>query len=179
MVDRARDSPLAQLAEPAKAPAGPHPHGDRFHQCRRGVQNCRLTGRYEVARALAFTSPAPQVKALADVPFPPAPIPAPIPRPPAPIPTPPVADTAGVTEVYAQAQPSKPVRARSIRPMQETRPLFQVMFTDGPRHGVSQAVNTLWASGKGEPQVGGQLSGLLNLFGEVLLGLRKSPGGKV
>jgi len=139
----------------------------------------KLTGRYEVARALAFTSPAPQAKALVDVPLPPAPIPTPIPRPPAPIPTPPVADTAGVTEAYAQAQPPKPVQARNIRPVQETRPLFQAMFTDVPRHGVSQAVNTLWASGKGEPQVGGQPSGLLNLFRDVPPGLRKSPGGKV
>jgi hypothetical protein len=78
------------------------------------------TGRYEVARALAFTSPAPQAKALADVPLPPAPIP----RPPAPIPTPPVADTAGVTQAYLQARPPKPVQARNIRPVQETRPLF-------------------------------------------------------
>jgi hypothetical protein len=142
----------------------------------------KLTGRYEVARALAFNSPARQVTARADVPRPPAPIPMP-PIPPTPIPTPPVADTAGVTEAYAQARTPTPVpvsvQPHSTRPVQDTRPLFQAMFTDVPRHGVSQAVNTLWASGRREPQPAGQPSGLLNLFRDVPPGLRKSPDGKV
>ncbi len=132
-----------------------------------------LTGRYEVARALAFNSPAPQATARADVPRPPAPIPTP------PIPAPPVSDTAGVTQAFAQARAPKPVQAHNTRPVQETRPLFQAMFTDVPRQGVSQAVNTLWASGKREPQPAGQPPGLLDLFRDVPPGLRKTPGGKV
>jgi hypothetical protein len=128
----------------------------------------KLTGRYEVARALTFAPHAPQAKARADVPLPPAPIP-----------TPPVADTAGVTQAYAQARTPLPVQAPKTRPVQDTRPLFQAMFTDVPRRGVSQTVNTLWASGKGEPQPAGQPSGLLDLFRDVPPGLRKSSGGKV
>jgi hypothetical protein len=53
------------------------------------------------------------------------------------------------------------------------------MFTDVPRHGVSQAVNTLWAPDKGKLQAGDQPSTLLNLFRDISPGLRKSPGGKV
>jgi hypothetical protein len=127
-----------------------------------------LTGRYEVARALAFTQRPQEVAARPDVPLPPAPIPAP-----------PVADTAGVTQAYAQARTPSPAQAHDTRPVQETRPLFQAMFTDVPRRGVSQAVNTLWASGKGEPQPAGQPSVLLDLFRDAPPGPRKTLGGKV
>jgi hypothetical protein len=130
----------------------------------------KLTGRYEVARALAFTSSGAHATAPANVPRPPAPIPMPMPMPV-------VADTAGVTQAYAQARTPTPLPAH--RPVQESRPLFQSMFTDVPRRGVSQAVNTLWASGKGEPLTAGQPSGLLNLFRDVPPGSRKPPGGKV
>lgn len=128
----------------------------------------KLTGHYEVARALAFASSAPQAEALANVPLSPAPTS-----------KPPAADTAGVTEAYAQARPPEPVQAHDIEPVQETRPLFQAMFTDVPRHGVSQAVNTLWASSTGELQAGDQPSALLNLFRDISPDLRKSTGSKV
>ncbi len=135
----------------------------------------KLTGRYEVAHALTFNSPAPQAKVRADVPLPPAPIP----LRPAPIPAPPVADPAGVTQAYAQARTSLPVQPHYTRPVQEDRPLFQSMFTDVPRRGVSQTVNTLWASGKGGPQPDGQPSALLDLFRDTPPGPRKTRDGKV
>jgi hypothetical protein len=98
--------------------------------------------------------------------------------PPARNPPPPVADTAGVTEAYAQARAPSPTQAHATRPVQDSRPLFQAMFTDVPRRGVSQTVNTLWASGKGEPQPAGQPSALLDLFKDTPPGLGKT-GGKV
>ena len=134
-----------------------------------------LTGRYEVAHALAFTQRPLETASAADVPLPPAAIP----MPPARNPTAPVADIAGVTQVYAQARTPSPAQAQNNRPVQDTRPLFQAMFTDVPRRGVSQAVNTLWASGKGGPQPAGQPSVLLDLFRDVPLAPRKTPGGKV
>jgi hypothetical protein len=137
----------------------------------------KLTGRYEVARALAFTQHPTEMARAPDVPLPPAPIP----MPPARNPPPPVADPAGVTEAYAQARapapPPAPVAVQAHRPVQETRPLFQAMFTDVPRRGVSQTVNTLWASGPAERQLDSQPSALLDLFRDVPL--RKTSGGKV
>jgi hypothetical protein len=114
----------------------------------------RLTGRYEVAHAIAFTGASTGVTAP-NGPAPPAVIP----------------DTAGVTQAYAQA------RAPLQRPPQDSRPLFQAMFTDMPRNGVSPTVNSLWASGKSEAKPAGEPSALLDLFRD--LPLRKSSGGKV
>jgi hypothetical protein len=114
----------------------------------------RLTGRYEVARAIAFTGAAPAANS-ANGPSPPAPIP----------------DTAGVTQAYAQA------RAPLQRPPQDNRPLFQAMFTDTPRSGVSPTVNSLWGASKSDSQPAGEPSALLDLFRD--LPPPKSGGGKV
>ncbi len=179
LIGAATSQPQASAAAmfPAAAAANRSIFYDRAGNSRSAAAvYAKLTGRYEVAHALAFTQHAQQAMARADVPRPPLPIPAP-PIPPARIPTPPVADTAGVTEAFAQAR--KPVPVQTQRPVQESRPLFQAMFTDVPRHGVSQAVNTLWASGKRAPQPAGQPSGLLDLFRDVSPELHKSSGGKV
>lgn len=118
----------------------------------------KLTGRYEVARAIAFTGAAsPNPEATTNGPLPPAAIPVP--------------DTAGVTQAYAQA------RAPVPRPAQDNRPLFQSMFSDSPRQGVSHAVNTLWATGRNEQPASDQPSALLDLFRDPPA--RKSSGGKV
>ena len=116
----------------------------------------KLTGRYDVARALAF-APGTQ----------------------APVTAPAGIDTAGVTQAFAQAYPPArpPVQA-------DDRPLFQAMFTDRPRGGVSHTVNTLWGQAKpgtlAEPQPSGeQPSKLLDLFRDPAPPLRKSIGGKV
>jgi Transglycosylase SLT domain len=106
-----------------------------------------LTHRYEAARALAFNggrgsggSGAAVAESTA------GPMTAP--------------DTAGVALVFAQAG-EKPVVTASA---QSTRPLFQAMFTDMPRRGVSATVNTLWTPVKNAEQIGGEPSRLLDLF---------------
>jgi hypothetical protein len=60
----------------------------------------------------------------------------------------------------------------------DDRPLFQTMFTDRPRGGVSHAVNTLWGA-KADAQPSGEPSKLLDLFRDPAPPLRKSIGGKV
>ena len=115
----------------------------------------KLTGRYDVARALAF---APNGRTVAPQ------------------------DTAAVAQAYAQAYASArndppPVPA-------DSRPLFQAMFTDRPQGGVSQAVNTLWGAARAggtlaETQAAGEPSKLLDLFRDAPPPLRKSIGGKV
>jgi len=119
----------------------------------------KLTGRYDVARALTF---APTGRTVAPQ------------------------DTAAVAQAYAQAyasarnEPPPPVPA-------DNRPLFQAMFTDRPQGGVSQAVNTLWGQAKSgtlagtlaETQAAGEPSKLLDLFRDAAPPLRKSIGGKV
>jgi hypothetical protein len=120
----------------------------------------KLTGRYEVARALAFAQGG--AKDASDALLPPASIPAA-----------PVVDTAAVTQAYAQARTALPVP----KPPRESRPLFQSMFTDAPRRGVSATVNALWASGKPEPRPEGAPSALLELFKDMPA--RKNSDGKV
>jgi hypothetical protein len=123
------------------------------HPLGAGAVYRKLTGRYEVARALAFT-------------------------PPPPTPSGPVPDTAGVTQAYAEVRAAAPVPLPVERPAQHGKPLFQAMFTDAPRHGVSQAVNSLWTPDKAEPQPS-QPSALYDLFKDATPPLRRSQGGKV
>ncbi len=109
----------------------------------------RLTGRYDVARALAF---APGVQQQAQVAAPPG------------------IDTAGLTQAYVQA--------RNDPPAPQTQPLFHGMFTDRAQRAVSPTVNSLWTPATSDPQPPAQ-SGLLDLFHDSAPALRKSLGGKV
>jgi hypothetical protein len=114
----------------------------------------KLTGRYDVARALAF---APNGRTVAPQ------------------------DTAAVAQAYAQAY--VPAR-NDPPPVPDNRPLFQAMFTDRPQGGISQTVNTLWGPAKAqaetETQASGEPSKLLDLFRDAAPPpLRKSIGGKV
>jgi hypothetical protein len=114
----------------------------------------KLTGRYDVARALAF---APNGRTVAPQ------------------------DTAAVAQAYAQAY--VPAR-NDPPPVPDNRPLFQAMFTDRPQGGISQTVNTLWGPAKAQAETGTQASGepskLLDLFRDAAPPpLRKSIGGKV
>jgi hypothetical protein len=176
LIGAATSQPQANAAAmfPAAAAANRSIFYDRLGSPRSAAAvYANLTGRYEVARALAFTPGPPEVAGQLDVP-----------RPPAPIPTPPVADTAGVARVYAQARAPQPKPPAPQPPVQQAaaqqgQSFFHTMFTDAPRHGVSRAVNTLWASGKGEPQPEGQPSALLDLFRDASPGPRKTLGGKV
>lgn len=124
-----------------------------------------MTGRYEVARALAFALH--DTNALV---------------PPASIANVPVADTAALTQAYAEARMAAPPLSPPVpmnRPVPDSKQFFQVMFTDIPRRGVSQAVNSLWAPATGDPEPAAQPSGLYDLFRDINPALRKSQGGKV
>jgi hypothetical protein len=118
----------------------------------------KLAGRYEVAHALAF-SPAERAKHAAAAP---APMPSPVP------------DTAGVTRVLAEARSGD--RAYKA-PTGDSRPLFQAMFTDMPRRGVSETVNSLWTPRRQAPA--GEPSRLLDLFKDDGAGVDKLLRGKV
>ncbi len=79
----------------------------------------KLTGRFEIARAISF---APALRGSM----------------PAQASTP---DTAGVTQAFAKANDSLP-------PVPNTRPLFQAMFTDRAQTPLTQTVSSLWAPTK-------------------------------
>ncbi len=99
LIAAAANSPRSNAAAmfPAAAAANRPIFYDRAgHALGAGEVYRRLTGRYEVARALAFAPPEPRA------PVPPAPILNVTVRP-APIPNVPVADTAGLTQAYAEA----------------------------------------------------------------------------
>ena len=51
-------------------------------------------------------------------------------------------DTAGVTEAFAAAN--------ELRPLPDTKPLFQAMFTDRARNAVTAKVSSLWAPAKAD-----------------------------
>ena len=163
LIGAASNQPNANAAAmfPQAAAANPSIFYDRAGRpLGAGAVYSKLTGRYDVARSLAFApgSQAPGSQAL--------------------VTAPPGIDTAGVTQAFAQAYaPARP-------PVQtDDRPLFQAMFTDRPRGGVSHAVNTLWGQAKSgtlaEPQPSGEPSKLLDLFRDPAPPLRKSIGGKV
>ena len=109
----------------------------------------KLTGRFEVARAITF-SPGPRggtpaQTATADIAVPDAAAP----------------DTAGVTQAFAAASSGLP-------PLPDTKPLFQAMFIDRAQ-AVAATVNSLWSTPTGEggdssPASDNAASRLRNLF---------------
>jgi hypothetical protein len=171
LIASAANAPQTNAAAmfPAAAAANRAIFYDRSgHALAAGAVYSKLTGRYEVARALAFAPHEPTAATAPNAPIPPTPIP-----------SRPVADTAGLTQAYAEARLAAPLPPPSNRPVHDTKPLFQAMFTDVPRQGVSQAVSKLWAPAHAEPQPAAQPSGLYDLFRDPQPGLRKSTGGKV
>jgi len=117
----------------------------------------KLTGRYEVAHALAFAKGEGAAEPAAAPPAPALP------------------DTAGVARAYAEAREQEPVYKR---PPGETRSLFQAMFTDTPRRGVSDTVNRLWAPARSAPTAA-EPSRLLDLFKDDGSAVQKLLRGKV
>jgi hypothetical protein len=119
-----------------------------------------LTGRYEAARRVVFNSGMGETLAAAAGPAaPPASNASSAP------------DTAGVTQVLADAGEQ--------RPLTDTAPFFRTMFSDLPRQGVSSTVNTLWTKTKGEQQAAAQPSLLLDLFRTGRADVRKLFGEDV
>lgn len=87
----------------------------------------KLTGRFEVARAASFE---PGLRGT--LPAGPAPVTAKTAIP----------DTAGITQTYAAAASAQ------LPPVQDTKPLFQAMFTDRGGAAVAPVVNSLWGGGR-------------------------------
>ena len=81
-------------------------------------------------------------------------------------------DTAGVTQAYAVARADLP-------PPQprDSRPLFQSMFSDPTRKGVTQTVSSLWTPGSSMP-ASGEAARPLDLFTDIKPDGRKPSGGK-
>jgi hypothetical protein len=118
-----------------------------------------LTGRFEVARAMAF-APSLRGSTAAQA---------------APPDTP---DTAGITQAYAQANDAPlamPVPVPAIAP--DARPLFQSMFSDRGGRAVAQTVSNLWTPARTEAPAAAP-SLMLNLFTDAPAAPRKAPGGK-
>ncbi|HZD90820.1 MAG TPA: hypothetical protein VE224_12010 [Pseudolabrys sp.] len=170
-----RSAPAGERAEATSALARAYLHSDLSpddragHPLGAGAVYRKLTGRYEVARALAFSPSQPDAPAL----------PAPVAIPSVPAPHAPVPDTAGVTQAYADAQSPLALPPPSNLPSQQAKPLFQALFTDVPRHGVSPAVTKLWTPSQAAAQPAAQPSGLYNLFKDPQPATRRPRDGKV
>jgi Transglycosylase SLT domain len=152
LIRTANANPQANAAAmfPQAAAANPSIFYDKSGHARAAISVYdTLTGRYEAARAIAFD---PALRGSIDGATGQAAAP----------------DTAGIASVLAQAgeKPAVP----------DSRPLFQAMFTDVPRRGVSQTVNALWAPTKTVEQVGGETSRLLDLFRTGRTDVRKLFG---
>ncbi|MGH6683170.1 MAG: lytic transglycosylase domain-containing protein [Pseudolabrys sp.] len=128
-----------------------------------------LTGRFEVARAIAFApgsrggsgaqGGSPDTADVAGAGSP---------------------DTAGLTQAYAQANATPMASAVPIPAVApEARPFFQTMFTDRGSGAVAQTVSNLWAPSKNEAPAAPDPSLMLNLFSDAPARPRKATGGKV
>jgi hypothetical protein len=129
----------------------------------------KLTGRFDVARANSF---APDVTAslktsvgLDSPPDTSRLLPITTPRPVA-------RDTAGVTQAYAVARTDLPAPQPA-----DNRPLFQSMFTDRTRKGVTQTVSSLWTPTSDTPASAAGARPL-DLFTDIRPDTRKPAGGK-
>ena len=142
LVTAAANQPRANAAAmfPQAAAANPSIFTDSSGRPRGvGEVYSKLTGRFEVARAVNF---APGQRNSPD--------------------------TAGVTQVLAEASPPPP-------PVQDNRPLFQSMFTAPVRNGVTQTVNSLWAPSRAGAETA-QPSRPLDLFTDGATDTRKLFG---
>jgi len=162
LIKVAASQPRANAAElfPQAAAANPSIFMNKSGQPRTSSEvYATLTGRFEIARAIAF---APALRNDASTP---AGSP----------------DTAGVTQAFAQANalpPAIPVPVPATAP--EARPFFQTMFTDRGNGPVTQTVSNLWTPAKSDAPVASRRSLMLNLFSDPPAGNgRKPAGGKI
>jgi hypothetical protein len=145
---------------PQAASANPSIFKSRSGQPRSASEvYAKLTGRFEVARAMTF-SPGLRGSTPAQA-------------------TPP--DTAGVTQAFAQAHAQANAQAYAQANdgpprVADTRPLFQTMFTDRARRAVAQTVSNLWAPVKSATPA--EPARPLDLFTDMKPDTRKLFGGK-
>jgi hypothetical protein len=156
LINAARSHPRANAAEmfPQAAAANPSIFYDGAGRARTasGVYS-KLTAKFEVARTVAFASglrgtlPATGNAARR------------------------APDTAGVTQVLAQANDDLP-------PLPDTKPLFQAMFTDRARAAVSGTVTGLWAPSAAPAASADKPVNPLDLFTDTKTDVRGMFGGK-
>jgi hypothetical protein len=173
LIGAATAQPRANAAEmfPQAAAANPSIFYDRAgHSRSTGDVYAKLSGRFDVARAMSF---APGVRTAANT------VAMTIPKAGAAKTSSP--DTAGVTQAFAQANDRLP-------PLPDTKPLFQAMFTDRARKAVTQTVSSLWAPAKSEtksdakteaPSAAKPARPLDNLFTDTPTDTRKMFRGSV
>jgi hypothetical protein len=160
LINAATAQPRVNAAEmfPQAAAANPSIFLNKSGQPRSASEvYATLTGRFEVARAVAF-APSLRGSAAAQAASP---------------------DTAGVTQAYAQANDAPlavPVPVAAVAP--EARPLFQSMFTDRGSRAVAQTVSNLWTPARTDAPAAAAPSLMLNLFTDAPAAPRKAPGGK-
>jgi hypothetical protein len=111
-----------------------------------------LTGRFAVARAIAFAPSLGNSEAPAASP-----------------------DPAGVARAYAQA--NGPVPVPVVPP--DRRPFLQSMFTDRGNGALTQTVTNLWTPAGSEARAASERSLILNLFSDPPAAGRKPSGGKI
>ena len=158
LINAAASQPAVSAAAmfPQAAAANPSIFTNRTGQPRSVSEvYATLTGRFAVARAMAF---APGLRGSQT----------------SPVVSP---DTAGVTQAFAQANslpPPNPVPVPAVPP--EARPLFQSMFSDRGNRAVTQTVSDLWAPAK--PDAPAAPSLMHNLFSDPPAVARRPSGGK-
>lgn len=160
LIGVAATQPRANAAEmfPQAAAANPNIFYDASGRPRgAGDVYAKLTGRFEVARAIRF-NPGLRTADSTSAAQTSSP------------------DTAGVTQALAQANDDRP-------PLPDTKPLFQAMFTDRARQAVTKTVSSLWAPDKsGTPATANAMAASepvrpLELFTDSAPDTRKLFGG--
>jgi hypothetical protein len=155
LINFAVSQPRANASElfPQAAAANPSIFLNKSGQSRSASEvYATLTGRFEIARAIAF---APGLRGGTSTASP---------------------DTAGLTEAFAQAN-SVPVPVAAVPP--QSRPFFQSMFSDRGNGPVTQTVSNLWTPAKSDAPATSAPSLMLNLFSDPPTGGRKPAGGKI
>jgi hypothetical protein len=147
-----RPQPAAADLFPQAAAANKSIFYDRLGRARNASEVYGiLTGRYDTARAMAFT---PNLREASQ-----------------PVSARATPDPAAVTQAYAKANDDLP-------PLPDTKPLFQAMFTDRARRGaITQTVSSLWTP-QPAPEPAQTQVNPLQLFSDPAADAPKLRGGK-
>ena len=154
LINATSSQPLANAATmfPQAAAANPSIFMSRGQPRSVGEVYATLTGRFAIARAIAFAPSLGNSEVPADSP-----------------------DPAGVARAYAQA--NGPVPVPVVPP--DRRPFLQSMFTDRGNGALTQTVTNLWTPAASEARAASERSLILNLFSDPPPTGRKPSGGKI
>ena len=154
LINATSSQPLANAATmfPQAAAANPSIFMSRGQPRSVGEVYATLSGRFAVARAIAFAPSLGNSEVPAASP-----------------------DPAGVARAYAQA--NGPVPVPVVPP--DRRPFLQSMFTDRGNGALTQTVTNLWTPAGSEARAASERSLILNLFSDPPAAGRKPSGGKI